>query len=338
MEPEKQSTILIDFLYQPTYKVWRHLFIIVAIASITLSQSFFVFGNHLDIATSTIYATGIGLAAVMLFGIYINVYYLSPYFLSKRAYASYIIILLILVSGFIILKQELEYLIFSSVGVFRQFNTVTLLDGASNMILYTICIASTAISTLIRQLTADNTVINHLQNEQLQHNISKIKNSIQPKFLFATLDYVSKNVNTAPDNTSSTLFKLSELLRYQLYDSTRKKVLLDAEIDFIRNYLQLQKQSSTNGFNFEINTIGSIQQFIAPNRLMILLEEILNAQPQYLQLIISNDNEMIIADCEITGVSNNLFEIMEQKLQMIYKDEISTSSQANANQITLRIC
>lgn len=320
METLQQHNRLIDFLYQPAYKVWRHLFIIVAIVSTTLSQSFFVFGNHISIATSTIYATGIGLAVVVLCIIYINVYYLSPYFLNKKAYASYIIVLLVMVSGFIVIKQGLEYYIFSSAGISKQFNRVSLLDAASNMILYTICVASTAISTLMRQLMADNTIIKRLQNEQLQHSIAKIKNSIQPKFLFATLAYAANNVHTAPDKASDTLFALSKLLRYQLYDSVRNKVLLSAEIDFIRNYLQLQKQSSTTGFDFEINTNGAVHQLIAPSSLILLTEEILLAQPQYLKLSISNNHAFITVVCEITGINLDVFEKMMQNLQKIYED------------------
>lgn len=338
MESRKQRNVLIGFLYQPAYKVWRHLFIITAIVSTTLSQSFFVFGNHPEVATSTIYETGIGLAVVMLLIIYMNVYYLSPYFLGKRAYASYIIVLLLLVSGFIILKQGLEYLIFSSTGIYKHINIVSLLDGASNMILYTICVASTAISTLLRQLMADHTVISHLQNEQLKHSIAKIKSSIQPKFLFATLDYVSKNVSIAPAQASDTLFKLSELLRYQLYDSARSNVLLSAEIEFVRNYLQLQKQSFANDFNFEINIQGNARQLITPVTLSMLVEEILNVHPQHLHLTIVNAIECMMAECKITGIRDDDYEKMKQKLQMVYADDIAIAAQQNSILITLRIC
>ncbi|MEJ0102280.1 MAG: histidine kinase [Bacteroidota bacterium] len=55
-----------------------------------------------------------------------------------------------------------------------------------------------------------------------------------------------------PEKASQVLMKLSDLLRYQLYDSARNKVLLTADIHFLTDFLNLEKIRRDN-FEFSIS-------------------------------------------------------------------------------------
>ena len=64
------------------------------------------------------------------------------------------------------------------------------------------------------------------------------------------------------------LMKLSQLLRYQLYDCSRAKVLLGSEITFLNNYLTLE-QSSQSQFSYEFLSEGEVNRTLVPPLLFI---------------------------------------------------------------------
>jgi len=332
---------LTDLLYQPKYSIWRHLFIVVAIVATALSQSFFVFGKSTAIATSTIYIFGMGFAACTLAIIYINVHYLAPHFLSKKAYISYGIILLLIITGLTIAKSIAEYTVLSGIGIYKKPNGVTVLDGLSNTILYTICVTSTSITLLFRQLMTDKAAIESLENTQLKNSINEIKNRIHPQFLYATLANVSEKVKNNPQQASDTVFALSELLRYQLYDSTRNKVLLASDIAFVRNYLRLHQQNSGHPFSFELSVEGNTNRFVSPAIFTAFIEEMIAYQPQILRLTITVKDACIQVLCEVSGVINletNDFSKTAQKLKLIYGNDAIIEKEADTLTIHFTVC
>jgi hypothetical protein len=80
-----------------------------------------------------------------------------------------------------------------------------------------------------------------LENETLVSEVSFLKSQVSPHFLFNTLNNIySLSLNNSP-NTSEAVMKLSQLLRYMLYESDGKQVGLTKEIEYIQNYIELQK-------------------------------------------------------------------------------------------------
>src|SRR5699024_6791145 len=125
----------IDLLYDSRYRLWRHLFIVVAIFSTALSQAFFVFSNSMAIPMRTIYLFGTGFAIGILTIIYFNVYVLAPRFLTHKKYASYGLILLGMVFCLGFVKLKAESVLFAQYGIHREWTAITVLDGISNMVL-----------------------------------------------------------------------------------------------------------------------------------------------------------------------------------------------------------
>ena len=71
-----------------------------------------------------------------------------------------------------------------------------------------------------------------------------------------------------PKKASQVLMKLSDLLRYQLYDSSRDNVLLTSEIHFLEDFLNLEKVRRDN-FNFLISKEGELSGEQVPPLLFI---------------------------------------------------------------------
>lgn len=337
---DRHNTTLFDLLTQPAFRVWRHLFFVAAFFPIGLSQAFFVFDSYLEIETRTIYAFGIALSVTIIAFVYFNIYFIASTFLPKAEYATYFVGLITSVCAFLLLKYSVEYWIFSNAGIYRELNHVTFLDGLSNLALYSICIASGSISLLFKRWIADHELIEDLENKQLKNSIDEIKNRMQPSFLFATLSYASQRMKTEPKNASDTLFRLSELLRYQLYDSKRRQVLLESDIEFIRNFMRLEQQNRCGKLSYSVSIQGNTNKLISPAMFISWIEKITTQHPDEIHISFGVEQNHIDFECKVVGIDLLLcdFSAIEQKLKALYGDDISVAITSNKLELDWEIC
>jgi two-component system, LytTR family, sensor kinase len=86
---------------------------------------------------------------------------------------------------------------------------------------------------------------NHLrvnqEKQQLISELAMLRLQLNPHFLFNTLHNIDALIKREPDTASSLLIRLSAMMRYMFYESQDHKVLLPQEIDYIHNYISLQK-------------------------------------------------------------------------------------------------
>lgn len=80
-----------------------------------------------------------------------------------------------------------------------------------------------------------------LENKNLKTELELLKSQVNPHFLFNTLNNIDSLIRTSPDLASASLIKLSDMLRYMIYETSPDKVPLSKEIDYINNYISLQQ-------------------------------------------------------------------------------------------------
>lgn len=105
----------------------------------------------------------------------------------------------------------------------------------------------------------------NLELENVNLELAFLKAQINPHFLFNTLNNVYSLALIKSDKTADTVLKLSDLMRYTLYESNTAKVSLEKEVRFFKNYIELEgiRHSSRVTIIFEIE--GSYDElFIAP--------------------------------------------------------------------------
>ncbi len=79
------------------------------------------------------------------------------------------------------------------------------------------------------------------EREQLKSELSFLKVQINPHFLFNTLNSIYSLSVIKSDKTPDVVLKLADLMRYMIYTSSQKYVDLEAEIEYIKSYVDLQK-------------------------------------------------------------------------------------------------
>ncbi|MFB2117821.1 sensor histidine kinase [Parapedobacter sp. 2B3] len=81
----------------------------------------------------------------------------------------------------------------------------------------------------------------NLETEKLNAELAFLRSQINPHFLFNSLNNIYSLAYQKSDKTPEAILKLSAIMRYMLYESNEEYVLLEEEINYLENYIELQK-------------------------------------------------------------------------------------------------
>ena len=83
--------------------------------------------------------------------------------------------------------------------------------------------------------------ISDLEKAQLETQLLFLRSQVSPHFFFNTLNNIYSLSLEGSKRTPKVILKLSELMRYLIYDTKNKRQDLKNEILCIQNYLELEK-------------------------------------------------------------------------------------------------
>ncbi len=132
---------------------------------------------------------------------------------------------------------------------------------------------STTIYKIMDDWLIQQRIKKELESQTLQSELKFLKSQINPHFLFNTLNSLYALTLKKSDLAPEIVLKLSEMMRYMLYECNEKEVPLRKEINYMQNYLELEKlrHGSKMLIGFEIN--GEItDQKISPLILIPFIE------------------------------------------------------------------
>ena len=112
-----------------------------------------------------------------------------------------------------------------------------------------------------------------LVTQTMQSELRFLKSQINPHFLFNTLNNLYALTLKKSDKAPDIVLKLSEIMRYMLYECNEKSVLLTKEIQYIHNYLDLERLRQPVAADISFVTEGRIsEQLVAPLLFVPFLE------------------------------------------------------------------
>lgn len=85
-----------------------------------------------------------------------------------------------------------------------------------------------------------------LAKKNYETELALIKSQINPHFLFNTLNNIDVLILKDPNKASVYLNKLSDIMRFMLYESGAQKIPLMRELEYIEKYVELQRIRSSN--------------------------------------------------------------------------------------------
>ncbi len=93
-----------------------------------------------------------------------------------------------------------------------------------------------------------------LKSEKLESELKFLKSQINPHFLFNSLNNIYTLTMLNPKSAGESVLKLSEMLRYLLYECDKEKVLLSRELAYLQNYIDLFLLKDDERLNINFDT------------------------------------------------------------------------------------
>ena len=332
MRQERQHLIY-DFLLGMRFRIWRHILLILVIAFVATSGVLSVFGESYPILGSKIYCILLLSLVLDLVIIYFNLYILVPRLLLKGKYLQYILVLFVSVFIFLLINMGGEYCIFKHENIIFEesspfYSKVNLIiEFLTSFVTYTILIVSISMTRLFENWLINVQRVSQLEVKDLRSQLEDMKEKVSPSFLSRILKRTASLAVSEPQESSDMLLKLSKILRYQLYDCSRDKVLLSSEIIFLTNYLNLEK-AYFNNFDFEIDKNGDISHVFIPALLFLpfIQESILHIQKQnkkpILKLYFGAENGELEFTLDNGTVYTN-YSDTSHRLELLYPNQYS---------------
>jgi len=112
--------------------------------------------------------------------------------------------------------------------------------------------------------------IEDLRNEQMRSELSFLRSQISPHFIFNILNSIVYLIRTKADKKAEEVtIRLSSLMRYMLYDSDQSMVPLDREVEYVKNYIDLQRMRFEDDVQIDFEVKGAVDGSMIEPMLLI---------------------------------------------------------------------
>lgn len=267
---------------------------------------------------------------------YINFHYICPRYLSKKRFLFFGLGFIGLILLFAGVRYSLDEILFkfllgtnnywgeSLVFPYYLFDNI---HYAIRSIMY-----SSVIFLIFRFVEAQNQ-ISQLQLNHKKAELSFLKSQISPHFLFNTLNSFYSELIEKQPAVAKDIHKLSELLRFVIYESGEELVALKKEIDFIKDYIYFYEKRFENELSVSFEVEGIVEnQTIASLVFMHFIENVfkhglLNEKDDPARILIEiKEKSISISTCNKMEQSMKYqekgigVENLERRLGTIYND------------------
>jgi len=121
---------------------------------------------------------------------------------------------------------------------------------------------------VVRQLV----FISKLKNEKMKAELMLLKSQVSPHFFFNTLNNLYGLVAKNPQKAQELILKLSDMMRYSIYEGEKDTVGLQEEVDFLKNYIELHKMRYHKEIYVDFICAVDENRKVVPLLFIILLE------------------------------------------------------------------
>ncbi|WP_308756583.1 histidine kinase [uncultured Bacteroides sp.] len=344
-----KNNFLPRFLFHSRYRIWRHMILLLILAIITFNQVFIAYQDSQPVLGSRIYLICLACCAACLSAMYFNYFYLTPNYLLKGRYTIYVTALCILVFILPTLSVAGEYGLRNSLELPHRITSYTnpliLVDSLATSFITLICICGVSVIKLFRELMQRNEQVGRLEKEHIQSELNKLKGQIAPAFLSQTLRGASSLAKATPQKSSDMLMKLGQLLRYQLYDCNRDRVLLKSEINALNKYFELEQLSHPD-IQYHIRVEGDIKVeegtnnvFVSPMLFMSLVQCMVT-DSTLADVNFNLKDETLTFRCKADGnqpLDDAALSLVRQRLELQYPDRYTLQSNPGMLELQLKL-
>lgn len=200
--------------------------------------------------------------------IYITNYILIPKLLYKKQYVIFLFVFVVMIFTSSIVKMNILGRLINNPALINW--TDNLRGSIYNNILphFFLVIAGAAIKLLfdygkLQQRMAETA------KEKAEAELNFLKSQINPHFVFNSLNSVYFLINKENIAAREALHKFSEMLRYQLYEINDKKIPIEKEILYLKDYMHLQQLRKDEKYNVQFYCAPDVKGFSVEPLLLV---------------------------------------------------------------------
>ncbi len=203
---------------------------------------------------------------------WLNINWLIPRHLLPGKYGSYFGLVFLLIIGYLLIQSLFDYYLFGYVlGPNRNVSlSAALIYNFTHTSLYLLL-------TIALKFSIDwyeqKKVLQEAQVDKLQAEVDYLRSQVNPHFLFNALNNLYALTIKKSDKAPDVVLKLSELMEYMLYESNEAYVPLEKEINYLNNYLELEKIRQENQADIRLKVTGAAGNCRIPPFLILPLVE-----------------------------------------------------------------
>jgi len=152
-----------------------------------------------------------------------------------------------------------------------------------------------------------------LNNEKAKTELLHLKSQVNPHFFFNTLNNLYGLVGTDTKKAQELILKLSDMMRYSIYEGEKEVVKLKAEVEYLKNYIELHKMRYHKEIDVKFEAEIEDDYKVMPLLFIILLENAFKHgienlhKNAYVHLSIKTQNNEVFFEIE------NNFDISQEK-------------------------
>ncbi|WP_186757262.1 sensor histidine kinase [Echinicola salinicaeni] len=205
--------------------------------------------------------------------VYLNLQFLIPRFLRTGKYLAYSLgVIQVLSLGVAFNAILFGHLIDYILPGYYFISYYTLWDLAKFFLAFLISSTLMKLSKEWFELLKTQKEISELEKEKTAIELKALRSQVNPHFLFNTLNVLYTLALDKAEETPEVIIKLSDLLRYVIYDSNKDSIPLSAELEQINNYISLQNYRTENTAKVKLTKYIKEDIHIPPMLLIPLVE------------------------------------------------------------------
>ncbi|PKP39105.1 MAG: hypothetical protein CVT98_03250 [Bacteroidetes bacterium HGW-Bacteroidetes-15] len=183
---------------------------------------------------------------------YTTILFLIPRYANRNKIKYFLLGLAIVYLGFTLVETSIDY--FFLVWIYSDSSEPFLGMFVTNGLIHLIFISIAIGYGFIRLWVINEKNKQSLVREKLTAELNFLRTQLNPHFLFNVLNMAYSSASRkGDDQTADIIEKLSVLMRYMIYESNVEKIEVEREIEFIRNYINLQKMRFSSDLPVKVN-------------------------------------------------------------------------------------
>ena len=337
-----------NFIFSSRYRIWRHI-------AFWLSDVIFIvllYSSTLGIWRSVTH-NFIWLPARFLYTYPLILWFIPKYLLKNKYIIFSVLVILWGIAGWLLNIYFRQYL-FNPIQEFLKVAPV--MQGSGQPGSYLVLVITATFASMIvvfKYWIKTQRQWMQAEKDKIIAELQLLKAQVHPHFLFNTLNNIySFSLEQSP-KTPGLILKLSSLLSYMLYDCKGEEVLLEKEIEIMKNYIDLEKERYANKIEISWDVEGDVKdKYIAPLLMLPFLENAFKhgtseqLEKPWLSVDVSIKHNLL--RCKIANSKNEFIPFskngigiqnVKKRLSFIYPDkhELKMSDEGNFFVISLWI-